>query len=127
MLEIAEYLKSRLTDAFRPELVNRFSRIVVFKNLSPEDLRKIAALQVRELGKTLAEQGIAFAADDAAIALLVKLGYEPAFGARPLRRVLEEKIRAPLAEKILKKEIVRGGTLTLSAEGEGFRFITEGN
>lgn len=125
MGEIAEYLKSRLTDVFKPELVNRFSRIVVFKNLSPEDLRKIAALQVKDLAKVLAEQGITLEADASAIELLVKLGYEPAFGARPLRRVLEEKIRAPLAEKILKKEIARGGTFTLSAEGEVFRFVTK--
>ncbi|MBI2888725.1 MAG: ATP-dependent Clp protease ATP-binding subunit [Candidatus Liptonbacteria bacterium] len=122
MGEVAEYLKSRLTDVFKPELVNRFSRIVVFKNLSPEDLRKIAALQVKELGKTLAEQGIELVADEGAIALLVKLGYEPAFGARPLRRVLEEKIRAALSKKILKGEIARGGTVTLTAEGEEFRF-----
>ncbi|MBM3256839.1 MAG: ATP-dependent Clp protease ATP-binding subunit [Candidatus Liptonbacteria bacterium] len=122
MMEIAEYLKSRLTDVFRPELVNRFSKIVVFKNLSPDDLRKIAGLQLKELGKTLEEQGIALEADASAIDLLVKLGYEPQFGARPLRRVIEEKIRAPLSEEILKGNASRGTTLTVRGEGDAFRF-----
>jgi ATP-dependent Clp protease ATP-binding subunit ClpC len=125
MADIADYLKRRLTDVLKPELVNRFSRIVVFKNLSTADLRKIAALQLKELGRTLEEQGIALEADESAIDLLVRQGYEPAFGARPLRRVLEEKVRAPLSEKILKKEIARGGTLTLTTAGEEFRFAAK--
>ncbi|MCR4328795.1 MAG: ATP-dependent Clp protease ATP-binding subunit [Patescibacteria group bacterium] len=123
MTDVAEYLKSRLTDVFRPELINRFSKIVVFKNLNIDDLNKIAALQIKEVAFPLAEQGIKFEVDASAIDLLTKQGYEPEFGARPLRRVIEEKIRAPLAQEILKGSIVRGVTVKIIAEGEEFKFI----
>jgi ATP-dependent Clp protease ATP-binding subunit ClpA len=121
--DIAEYLKRRLTDVLKPELVNRFSRIVVFKNLNTADLKKIASLQIKDLAKSLEEQGITFEADVSATDLLVKLGYEPAFGARPLRRMIEEKVRAELSKKILSGEISRGGTVTLVAKGNEFEFV----
>ncbi len=126
MGEIAEYLKSRLTDVFRPELINRFSKIVIFKDLGPKELQQIAMLQVKELEKILETQGIMLRVEDSAIELLAKIGYEPQFGARPLRRVLEEKIRAPLSKEILEKKMARGNTVTLRAEGNIFQFISDG-
>jgi ATP-dependent Clp protease ATP-binding subunit ClpA len=122
--EIADYLKRRLVDIFRPELLNRFSGIIVFKNLSLADVARIAELNLKDIVRLLEEQGVAFSYDNDALALVAKLGYEPAFGARPLRRVIESKIRAVLAEKMLAKEIVRGGSVVLSAEGETFVFHT---
>ncbi len=108
MSDIGEYLKKKLTDVFKPELLNRFSKIVVFNNLAPEDVAKIALLNLKELAKTLSGQGIGVKFEESAVKEIARLGYDPAFGARPLQRTIEEKLRAPLAQKILKKELKRG-------------------
>ncbi len=120
MTDIAEYLKRKLVDIFRPELLNRFSKVIVFKNLNPKDLEKIVVLNLKDVADTLREQGITLTFDEAVVKKLVQLGYDPAFGARPLRRVIGEKLREPLAEKILKREIVKGGRAHFVLEGEGF-------
>lgn len=131
MADIAEYLKKRLTDVFKPELLNRFSKIVVFKNLEPADLRKIVEINLRELAESVKEQGIVLDFDPAAVAEVARLGYDPAFGARPLRRVIEEKLKAPLARAILAHTIKKGSRLKMvvaahgSAGGDSFNFIPE--
>ncbi|MBU6500419.1 MAG: ATP-dependent Clp protease ATP-binding subunit [Patescibacteria group bacterium] len=122
MSEISEYLKKRLTDVFKPELINRFSRIVIFKNLLPVDLAKIVSINLQDVAAMVAEQGIKMEFDDSLISELVKLGYDPAFGARPLRRVIDEKLRAPLAQKILKKTVNRGSHIKVSSVGEEIQF-----
>lgn len=123
MANISEYLKKKLVDVFKPELLNRFSKVVVFKDLSPADVGKIAELNLNDLGKTLDEQGIKLEFDLSAVQQIAKLGYEPAFGARPLRRAIEEHLRAPLAEKLLSKEISRGGRVKVLFQNEKFEFI----
>jgi ATP-dependent Clp protease ATP-binding subunit ClpC len=122
MTDIAEYLKKRLIDIFKPELINRFSNIIIFKNLEPKELHQIVALNLQEFAATLKEQGIYLDFDPAAVAAITKLGYDPAFGARPLRRVIEEKIRAPLAEAILHKTVAKGSRIKLVYENETFGF-----
>ncbi|MBI4095220.1 MAG: ATP-dependent Clp protease ATP-binding subunit [Candidatus Liptonbacteria bacterium] len=119
---VAEYLKTKLTDVFRAELLNRFSRIVVFRDLSPKDMRRIAEIQLSELARTLEEQGVSLVWDENVVAQVSSLGYDPAFGARPLRRVVEERIRAPLAGMILRKEITKGERVTLASSGGEFQF-----
>ena len=125
MTDIAEYLKKRLIDVFKPELLNRFSKIIVFKNLLPAELDKIVLLNLGELAEIVKEQGMVMEFDDSAVKKLVQLGYDPAFGARPLRRVIDEKLRAPLSEAILAKKIVRGSKVKLVLNGEDFDFVTE--
>lgn len=121
---VSDYLKKKLTDVFRPELLNRFSKIVVFKDLALDDVKKVASLQLAALGRTLEQQGIALSYDDSVVSLVARLGYDPAFGARPLRRVIEEKIRSPLAEAILRKQATKGGSISLVAEGEELKIVT---
>ncbi len=122
MSDIGEYLKKKLTDVFKPELLNRFSKIVVFNDLSAEDVAKIAAINLKEFAKTLGEQGITLNFEEEAVKEIAKLGYDPAFGARPLQRVIEEKLRAPLAQKILKKELKRGGSYKIGVKNSEFTF-----
>ncbi|MDE2018792.1 MAG: ATP-dependent Clp protease ATP-binding subunit [Patescibacteria group bacterium] len=125
MEQIGEYLKARLTDVFKPELLNRFSKIIVFRNLKPDELGKIVVLNLDELAETVKGQGIYLEYDPAAVQLLAKLGYDPAFGARPLRRVIEEKIRAPLAEAILARKVEKGRKLKLVVrEPDDFDFVS---
>ncbi len=127
MTDISEYLKQRLIDVFKPELLNRFSKIIIFKNLEPKDLSSIVQFNLRDVADSVKAQGIFLDFDPAVIAAIAKLGYDPAFGARPLRRVIEDKVRAPLAEAILAKKVIRGGKtkLVLSAAGDSFEFVGE--
>ncbi len=120
---IADELKKKLTDVFRPELLNRFSDIIVFKTLSPEDLKAIAQLQLNELIKSLDEaQGVELRYDDAVLARIAELGFDPSFGARPLRAVIGDQLRSPLAERLLKGDIVHGDIVTVNLENNGFQF-----
>ncbi|MEK7192230.1 MAG: ATP-dependent Clp protease ATP-binding subunit [Patescibacteria group bacterium] len=120
---ISEELKSKLVNYFRPELLNRFSGIIVFKNLSRTDLRIITRIQLRDLANQLREtNSIDISFDDLAADKIMELGYDPVFGARPLRAVISEKIKGVLAEKILRKEIGRGSIIKVSYDGQTFRF-----
>lgn len=124
MPEIAEYLKRRLVDVFKPELLNRFSKIVIFKNLEIKDLERVVLLNLQDLAKLVSDKGIEIDFDPDAVRKLVKLGYDPAFGARPLRRVIEDKLRAPLATAILEGKVGRGSKIKLVLKGgEEFWFV----
>ncbi len=122
--KISDELKKKLTEYFKPELLNRFSQIVVFKNLSREDIAAIAKLQLKSLAKNLEEQGIGFSCDEEAVLKIAELGYDPVFGARPLRGVISEKLRGVLAEKILRGEIAKGDSIKaiIGANSE-FEFV----
>ena len=121
---IGEELKKKLTDVFRPELLNRFSDTIVFRNLSPEHIEAIVKLTLAELINTLREEhGIDLSFDDPAIKKIAELGYDPVFGARPLRGVISENVRSVLAEKILKGEIVKGDGVKLTFKNKKFEFL----
>jgi ATP-dependent Clp protease ATP-binding subunit ClpC len=122
MTAIAEYLKKKLVDVMKPELINRFSRIVVFKDLSPKDLDKIASLALEDLQKSLKEQSITLTFGEGVTKKVAQLGYDPVFGARPLRRVIEDKIRAPLASELLKRGGEREITINIEVSGDEFAF-----
>ncbi|OGG42875.1 hypothetical protein A3G50_00585 [Candidatus Jorgensenbacteria bacterium RIFCSPLOWO2_12_FULL_42_11] len=123
MESIAEELKKKLTDYFKPELINRFSAVIVFRSLNLEEIVAIAKLQLNDLAKILREtHGIDLQFEEEAVRKIAELGYDPVFGARPLRQVISDNLRGVLAEKILRKEISRGNTLKLKSEGEKFEF-----
>ncbi len=125
MDQIAEYVKARLTDVYKPELLNRFSKIIVFKNLGPDDLMKIVAMNLAELVDTMKEKGIYLDFDPEALREIAKLGYDPAYGARPLRRVIDEKVRAPLSRAILGKKVLKGNRVKLVYADGVFDFVPE--
>lgn len=123
MSAIAEQLKKKLVDHFRPELLNRFSNIIVFKTLSPNDIEAIARINLEDLAATLREsQGIELKLKDGAVKEIARLGFDPVFGARPLRNVISEKLKGPLSEMILRGEIVRGGNVEVSVTNNQFNF-----
>ena len=112
--KIKTYLiNEELKNYYRPEFLNRFDGVVVFKPLTMVDVIKIAKLLVHKVEKKLDDKGIIFKVTDEAIAELAELGYDPKFGARPLRRVIQEKIDDVLADKILRGEITRRDRVTL--------------
>lgn len=121
--DIAEEIKKKLTDFFRPEFLNRFSDIIVFRNLNQEEIYKITQILTHETVRQLQEtHGIKLVIEDSAYRKIAELGYSPVFGARPLRNAISENLRSVLAEKILKKEIDRGNTVKVSYAPEGFIF-----
>lgn len=114
--ELVDYLLKN--GIFTPEFLNRFDDVVLFKPLSEEDLKQVVKIQMRKVGKTLSEQEITIEATDILLSWLVKEGYDPVFGARPLRRLIQEKIEGFLADKILSGEIKRGDKVLLDHFGQ---------
>ncbi|NNE99700.1 MAG: ATP-dependent chaperone ClpB [Pyrinomonadaceae bacterium] len=114
-----ERVLETLKNHFRPEFLNRIDDIVVFSQLSKEALAGIIDVQLRRLHKLLAEKDLTIELDDSAKELLLKEGYDPAFGARPLKRAIQTMIQNPLAVKLLNGEILGGQNVKVSAkEGE---------
>ncbi len=98
---------------FKPELLNRFDGVIVFHPLSIEDIRKIAGLMLTKLKKRLREQGVNLEVSDAMLETIVKEGYDPQFGARPMNRAIQELIEQKVADKLIAGEVRRGQTITI--------------
>ncbi|MFN7088304.1 MAG: AAA family ATPase, partial [Candidatus Paceibacteria bacterium] len=121
--EIAALLKKRLTEYFKPELLNRFDDIIVFRPLGEAEISQIADIQLKQLAMHLEkEQGIRLDFEKNVPEVLARLGWDPVFGARPLRGVIREKIRENLAQEILKQNIGRGSKVLVRVVGEEFVF-----
>jgi len=102
---------------FRPEFINRLDDIVVFHPLDKAQIREIAKIQLRGLERRLAERGIGIELSDAALALLGNVGFDPVYGARPLKRAIQAQIENPLASRILSGEFGSGDVVRVDAEG----------
>ncbi|MGB7068858.1 MAG: ATP-dependent chaperone ClpB [Pyrinomonadaceae bacterium] len=108
-----------LRDHFKPEFLNRIDDIVVFEQLSRDEIAKIIDVQLEKLRRNLEERGISIELDESAKDLLVEQGYDPVYGARPLKRAIQSLIQNPLAVKLLEGEIAAGETVRVSAsDGE---------
>ena len=114
--KVRESILDDVATFFRPEFVNRIDEIVVFEPLTKDDLRTIADIQVRQLARRLSERKLALELTDAAYELLSEEGYDPAFGARPLKRLLQRELENPLAMKLLAGEIRDGDTVLVDVE-----------
>ncbi len=96
-----------LHTTFRPEFLNRIDAIVFFKKLTQDDVKKIALLQLKELEKRLADREVSCTFTDAAVNEIAQLGYEPEFGARPLKRAIQQYIATPIAQELLKNSFAK--------------------
>jgi ATP-dependent Clp protease ATP-binding subunit ClpB len=120
--EIEARIKEALKQSFRPEFLNRIDETVVFGSLSREHLAAIVDIQMRDLAVRLAEREITVEATRDAKSLLAELGWDPSFGARPLKRVIQQRIENGLADRILKGDIADGSHVVVSAAGKTFTF-----
>jgi ATP-dependent Clp protease ATP-binding subunit ClpC len=118
----AKQIEDRLKKTFRPEFLNRVDEIIVFTTLSLEDVEQIVDLQMSEISSRLREQGLFIELTEAARKWLAKEGYDPQFGARPLRRALQRFVESPLSVKMLKGEFKIGDTILVEAGDEGVVF-----
>jgi len=106
-------------DAFRPEFLNRLDEILLFSRLSRDDMKGIVAIQLERLRKLLADRKITLDVDSAASAWLANAGYDPVYGARPLKRVIQRELQNPLAQQILEGHIPDGSTVHVGAGDKG--------
>ncbi len=102
---------------FRPEFINRLDDIVVFHPLDKQQIKQIARIQMRGLERRLAERGLKLAVSDAAFDLLGNVGFDPVYGARPLKRAIQAQLENPLAQKILSGAFVNGDTIEVGNDG----------
>jgi len=107
---------------FRPEFINRVDEIVVFHPLDAAEIRQIAAIQLKQLSLRLQAHGYGLELTDAALDLLGATGFDPVYGARPLKRAIQQQIENPLAQKILAGEFDQGETIKVDVDGERFSF-----
>jgi ATP-dependent Clp protease ATP-binding subunit ClpB len=107
---------------FRPEFINRIDEVVVFKPLAKEQIIKIAEIQLHRLRKRLFERDIDLKVDAKAMEKICEVGYDPIFGARPLKRAIQQYIENPLAQHLLSGQFGPGSTIVTSVEGGEFVF-----
>ncbi|MEO7674587.1 MAG: AAA family ATPase, partial [Pyrinomonadaceae bacterium] len=112
-----------LKDHFKPEFLNRIDDIVVFGQLGREQIASIIDIQLEKLRKNLNERGITLELDSSARELIIQEGYDPIYGARPLKRAIQTLIQNPLAVKLLKSEIASGQVVKAVAENGEIRFV----
>lgn len=123
--KIAERLMEEMRKFFRPELLNRFDEIVVFRPLTAEHMRKIVDLQLKNLGKLLVEQNIGIKVTDAAKDFLAKAGFDLVFGARPLRRTIQRMVENQISSMLLTGKVTAADTISIDFDGEKLVFNVE--
>jgi ATP-dependent Clp protease ATP-binding subunit ClpA len=111
-------LHGELKQYFRPEFLNRFDGIVLFKALTKPDIKKVAAIMMKRIEKDLENKGVLLEVTDQALDFLADVGFDPEFGARPMRRALQERVENKLAEMILSNKLKRKDTVVIGAGGE---------
>jgi ATP-dependent Clp protease ATP-binding subunit ClpB len=119
---IREQIEEVLQTTFKPEFLNRIDDVVIFHRLSREDIARIVDLQVEQLAGRLQEKGIRVELTDDARTLLGNLGYDPTYGARPLKRVIQRELVDKLALQLLEGEFTEGDVVRVDAEGGELRF-----
>jgi ATP-dependent Clp protease ATP-binding subunit ClpB len=106
-----------LRNQVRPEFLNRLDDIIMFDILTPEAIKSIVDIQIRKLQERLGGKDIMVNVSSDALAHLTKEGYNPQYGARPLRRLIQEQILTPVANAMIKERIIQGGVVTVGMKG----------
>ena len=111
-----------LKKTFRPEFLNRVDDIIVFQQLSEEDIRRIARRMLQSLDKRLEDMGMTLEVSDDAVAEIAKEGFDPVYGARPLRRAIQSRIEDVLAEQLLEGRFRSGDVVQVGVKDNRFSF-----
>lgn len=115
-------MKDRLKQSLRPELLNRIDDTIVFHSLNQSQLRAIVEVQLDHLRRRMADRGLSLIIDTAAMDALAEAGWDPQFGARPLKRVIQQQIENVIAMRILDGTVEDGGTVRIAFDGDAFQF-----
>ncbi len=121
-----EEMRKRVTESlrshFRPEFVNRVDDVIIFHTLTKDELRKIVGIQLKRIERLLAEQKITLAMSEQAQDYLTDAGYDPVYGARPLKRAIQRELENPIATKILENMFIEGDTIFIDCGDQGLTF-----
>jgi len=120
--EIEAHVKDALKQYFRPEFLNRIDETIIFHTLTQDDLEKIVEIQLHYLIERLKGRHLDLILTDAAKKQLMDEGYDPTFGARPLKRVIQQRLENPLANELLAGHFAEGDKIRIDADGNNFRF-----
>ncbi len=123
--EIKNHMDRMLKQSMRPEFLNRIDEIIVFHPLGKDEIRQIVELQFRQVQDKLQKQGITLKLSDVARDLLTEKGYDPAFGARPLKRTIQKMVTNPLAGRLLAGDFCKGDTVVVNAQENSLDFSLE--
>ena len=118
--DMRKKLSESLKRAFRPEFINRLDSVVIFRSLNKEDIQHIVSLELDKVAERIKEHNLVLTATPEALSVLAEQGYDAEFGARPLKRIIQQKVENPLSDRLLSGEFQHGDTVrvTLNAEGE---------
>jgi ATP-dependent Clp protease ATP-binding subunit ClpB len=123
--EMKNKVLNELTLHFKPEFINRVDESVVFHPLCADQIKEIAKIQIQALSQRLTEQEISFVISDQALSLVAQVGFDPVFGARPLKRAIQQGIENPLAQKLLSSEFGKGSCIKVIVVNGELVFISE--
>ncbi len=126
--EVEDHVRAELRRSFRPEFLNRVDDVIIYRPLEREQLERIVELQLRRVAALLTDRRIDLELTDAAKALVAEAGYDPAFGARPLKRSVQRLVQNPLAMRMLEEDIPEGARVVadVAADGKGLTFQVTG-
>ncbi len=120
--EMEQMVTAALRQAFKPEFLNRLDEIIIFNNLGREQIKRILEIQLRRLDRMLADRKMNLEVTDRAKSFLAEEGYDPAYGARPLKRTIQKLVQDPLASKILEGEFREGEKIRVDFDGDHLTF-----
>jgi len=120
--ELHDRIMAELKKHFRPEFLNRVDDVIIFQSLDEEELARIVEIQIGRLEQRLAQQNLTLDVDAAAKKLLAKEGYDPQFGARPLKRAVQEQLLNPLSMKLLEGDFKPGDRIKVTADDDELKF-----
>ena len=117
--EMRKKLNESLKRAFRPEFINRLDATVIFRSLTKDDIKQIVSLELSKVAERLKDHNLILTATDEALALLAEQGYDSDFGARPLRRVIQQRVEDPLSDRLLAGEFTDGASILINVNEDG--------
>lgn len=120
--EIRTVVMNAVSEHFRPEFINRIDELVIFHSLKKAQIRGIADIQLSRLRSRLADKDMSLTVEDSAFDALIDAGFDPVYGARPLKRAIQQQVENSLAQKILSGEFLPGDNIVISSENGHLQF-----
>lgn len=117
--DMRKKLNESLKRAFRPEFINRMDSVVIFRSLNKDDIQQIVSLELDKVSERLKDHNLVLTATEEALAILATQGYDTEFGARPLRRVIQQKVEDPLSDRVLAGEFLDGDSVNVDVNDDG--------